>query len=182
MKSNANKTKENNKSSIGNKIIFKVFTIVTVICIFIIANNAAIASYNNNDMPVKVESSKAINNGYIHSENKVFTVGSMEYLVNSVEYQKDESNPLLGKDSEYIIVTMKVKNKGTKTEVFDAFDMILQASVNGQKKNIRNISDTTIFNIPSGIQKDIKLVYIAPNDSSDMHIISEKNSKIDLKI
>lgn len=181
MKSNANKTKENNKSSIGNKIIFKAFTIVIVVCIFIIANNTASSSYNNNT-PVKAESSMTVNSDYVHSGNKPLTVGSMEYLISDVEYQKDEGNPLLGKDSEYTIITMKVKNNSSKTEIFDAFDMILQASVNGQKRNIRNISDTTIFNIPSGIQKDIKLIYIVPNNSTDIHIISEKNSKIDLEI
>lgn len=170
-----------NRSSIGNKIMFKVFALTLIVCMFIISNNA-IKARNNDNKFAKVDNSVVSNNNLVHSKNQIIKLGNLEYSINSVEHQKDTNNPLLGKDSEYIIITMKVKNNGSKTEAFDAFDMILQADIKGEKKNIRNISDTTIYNIPSGVESNIKLVYIIPNDSTDIHIISEKNNKINLEV
>lgn len=179
MEDNANSSSEGLKAGIAKKIIFKAFALVTVICIFVISNNAASARDNENK-PVQVESSAAINSEFVH--NEPFKFGTMEYMISRVEHQKDVSNPLLGKDSEYLIITMKVKNAGGKAEAFDAFDMILQITAKGERKNIRNISDTTIYNISSGTETDIKLVYIVPDNSTDINIISEKNNKINLEV
>lgn len=181
MKDNANDLNNGSKSSIGKKIMFKAAALVTVICILVISNNA-IEAKDNIDKPVKVESSAAINSEVIHNDNEAIKVGTMEYMINTVDHQKDVNNTLLGKDSEYIIITMSIKNNGSKAEAFDAFDMVLQASAKGEKKYIRNISDKTIYNIPSGSQSDVKLVYIVPNDLTDIHIISERNDEINLEV
>jgi hypothetical protein len=148
---------------------------------FIISNNT-IKARNNDNKPVKVENSVVSNNKLIHSKNEIIKLGNLQYKIKSVEHQKDTNNPLLGKESEYIIITMKVINNGSNREKFDAFDMILQATIKGEKKSIRNISDTTIYNIPSRGESNIKLVYIVPNDSTDIHIISEKNDKINTQV
>lgn len=179
MEDNANNSSDSLKAGIAKKIIFKTFALATVICIFVISNNAT-AARNNEIKPVQVESSAYASSEFVH--NKPFKLGTMEYTISKIEHQKDVSNPLLGKDSEYIIITMKVKNAGGKTEVFDAFDMILQVTDKGERKNIRNISDTTIYNISSGTETDIKLVYIVPDNSTDINIISEKNNKINLEV
>lgn len=170
-----------NKGSIAKKIIYRTISLVAVMCILVISNNA-IEAKNNVNKPVKVESSATINSEIIHSDNETIKSGTMEYMINRVEYQKDVNNPLLGKDLEYIIITMRIKNNGSKAEVFDAFDMVLQAAAKGEKKSIKNISDTTIYNIPSGSQSDVKLVYIVPSDITDINLISEKNDKINLEV
>lgn len=181
MEDNANGLNKSCKSSIGKKIMVKASALVTVICIFVISNNA-IEAKDNTNKPVKIESPAVINSETIHNDNENIKLGTMEYMINRVEHQEDVNNPLLGKYSEYIIVTMRIKNNGSKAEAFDAFDMVLQASAKGEKNNIRNISDTTIYNIPSGSQSDVKFIYIVPYDITDIHIISEKNDKINFEV
>lgn len=180
MKDNVHKYNKNYLSNSGNKFMIKIIGIVLILCISIIANNNILNARYKDNKSVEADSSLLTNNSPI--TNKVITSGNIGYSIDSVEQQEDESNPLLGKDLKYIIVTIKIQNSSSKVEILDAFDMVLETAMKNEKKVIRNISEHTIYNLQPGTESKAKLVYIVPKNISDIHIKSEKNSNIDFEV
>ncbi|GLC29720.1 hypothetical protein [Clostridium omnivorum] len=180
MKDSVHKYNKNDLSNSSNKLMLKIFGVVIILCISIIGNNNILNAKYKDNKSVEVDSSLLTNNSPI--TNKVITSGNIKYSIDNVEQQEDENNPLLGKDLKYIIVTIKIQNGSNKVEIFDAFDMVLEAAIKNEKKVIRNISEYTIYNVQPETESKAKLVYIVPKNISDIHIKSEKNSNIDFEV